>query len=106
MERLLKETLFTNNKGIPCKVITYGYDTEVDYLDVVMVIDSPCGDTYTLIHRGSGISLCIYLKSHTELIRLANKYFKGFDFTQNEYDLIRNGKLGKLVGEVIRSEML
>lgn len=95
MKRLIKETTIGGNRG-PRRVITYGYNTGIDGLDVVRSIDR-CKEEFTPIHIKSGLSVAVYFTSATKAVKFANKYLKGFDFTQDKDDLLRDGKLGECV---------
>ena len=105
MKRLIKETTISGKRG-PQRVITYGYNTEIDGLDVVRI---PQEDRigYTPIHTKSGLSVSVCFTSATKAIKFANKYLKDFDFTQDKDDLLRDGKLGECVHNAkIREEGL
>lgn len=94
MKRLMKETTILGNRG-PQRVITYGYDTQVKGLDVIRV--DGIGKEFTPIHRKSGLSISVYFTSVTKAVKFANKYLKGFDFTQDKDNLLRDGKLRECV---------
>lgn len=95
MKRQIKETSIISGRG-PVRIITYGYNTQVDGLDVIRTIDKK-GKKFTIVHRKSGISLGVYFPSAIRGAKFANKYLKDFDFTQYANDLLRDGKLGKCI---------
>lgn len=103
MKRLTKETTIYGNRG-PQKVITYGYNTQVKGLDVIRADGT--GREFTPIHRKSGLSISVYFPSATKAVKFANKYLKGFDFTQDKDDLLRDGKLSECVLNAIIREGL
>ena len=95
MKKQIKETTIMGKRG-PQGVITYGYNTQVNGLDVVRVIYGD-EEEFTPIHVKSGLSIGIHFTGYVKAVKFANKYLKGFDFTQDADDLIRDGKLGKCV---------
>ena len=95
MKRQIKETLISGKRG-PQRVTTYGYNTQVNGLDVVRVVHSDEKE-FTPIHVKSGLSIGIHFTDYVKAVKFANKYLKCFDFTQDEDDLLRDGKLGKCV---------
>ena len=94
MKRQIKETLISGKRG-PQRVTTYGYNTQVNGLDVVRVVHSE--KEFAPIHVKSGLSIGIHFTDCVKAVKFANKYLKCFDFTQDEDDLLRDGKLGKCV---------
>lgn len=94
MKRQIKETTILGKRG-PRRVITYGYDTQIEGLDVIRV--DGYGRLFTPIHKRSGLSISVYFPNPTKAIKFANKYLKGFDFTQDKDDLLKDGKFGKCV---------
>lgn len=93
MKRQIKETSIQGKRGAQ-RVTTYGYDTEFDGLDVIMVAET---NEFTLIHRKSGLSLSVYFTTPTKALKFASNYLHGFNFTQDVDELIEDGKLGKCV---------
>ena len=94
MKKQIKETTIMGKRG-PQRVTTYGYNTQVKGLDVIRVDGN--GKEFTPIHVKSGLSIGIHFTDYVKAVKFANKYLKGFDFTQDVDDLIRDGKLGKCV---------
>lgn len=94
MKSQLKETSMMGRRGL-AKVITHGYNTQINGLDVIRVIDAD--KNYVIVHTKSGLSLGVWFEAPTKAVRFANKYLKGFDFTQTTDDLTKDGKLGKCV---------
>lgn len=95
MERQIKETSIMGKRGQQ-RVITYGYNTQVDGLDIIRAVDSNTKE-FTPIHRKSGRSLSVYFPTATKGVKFANKYLKDFDFTQDKDALLKDGKLGDCV---------
>ena len=94
MKKQLKETLIFSTRG-PAKVITHGYNTQINGLDVIMTINDD--QSYVIVHTKSGLSLGVWFGAPTKAVKFANKYLKDFDFSQNADDLTKDGKLGKCV---------
>lgn len=103
MKRQIKETTILGKRGQQ-RVITYGYDTGIDGLDVVRTTDRNTKE-FTPIHTKSGFSLSVYFISAIRAVRFANKYLKGFDFTQDIDKLLNNKKLRKCVIDAKEMEM-
>lgn len=102
MKRQIKETTIIGNRG-PQRVITYGYDTKVDGLDVIRTIDDERG-RFSAVHMKSGLGIGVYFTSATKAIRFVNKYLTGFDFMQDKDDLLKDGKLSRCVYEATVKE--
>lgn len=95
MKRQIKEAMVQRRRG-PTRVVTYGYDTKINGLDIIGNIDGICGK-FTVVHVKSGYSIGIYFGTASKAFKFANKYLTGFDFTQDSEDLLRDGKLGECV---------
>ena len=91
MKRQIKETTIRGERG-PQRVITYGYDTKINGLDVIRIIDDK-PKKFTAVHVKSGLSIGIYFPTATKAIKFVNKYLTAFDFTQDVDALLRDGKL-------------
>lgn len=102
MKRQIKETTVSRRLGA-ARVITYGYDTKVNGLEVIRIIDDG-PKKFTAIHVKSGLSICVYFPTATKAIKFVNKYLTGFNFTQDEDDLLRDGKLGEYILNATRKE--
>ena len=94
MKRQIKETTVLGKRG-PQRVITYGYNTQIDGLDVIRCDGNR--KQFVPIHRISGLSIDLDFPSAIKAVKFANKYLKDFDFTQSKDDLLRDGKLEKHV---------
>lgn len=85
MKRQIKETSILGRRG-PVRIITYGYNTQVDGLDVIRTIDKK-GKKFTIVHRKSGISLGVYFPSAIRAAKFANKYLKDFDWSRDVMEI-------------------
>ena len=94
MKRQLKETSIMGKRG-PQRVITYGYNTQINGLDVVRVVGPD--KEFCIVLSKSGLSIGVYFTGHARAIKFANKYLKGFDFTRDPNKITRDRKLRKCV---------
>ena len=95
MKRQIKETTIMGKRG-PQRVTTYGYNTKVEGLDIIRVIDDMPGK-FTAVHVKSGLSIGVYFPTATRIVKFVNKYLTTFDFTQDKDILLKDGKLGECV---------
>lgn len=91
MKKLMKETSIFNKRGRAVRVVTYGYNTKIPGVDVIRVMGER--KDFTIVHRGSGLSLGLYSAKYTKLIKFANTHLAEFDFSLTAEELVDNHKL-------------
>jgi hypothetical protein len=80
-------------------VITYGYNTEVNGLNVVRVVDE--NKEFCIVHDISGMSMGIYFTAHTKAVRFANKYLIDFDFKRSAEKIKLDNNIRECIGNAI-----
>lgn len=98
MKKTIMETSIHGKRGIQ-RVVTYGYNTKIDGLNVIRVVGSE--KEFCIIHAKSGASMGIYFTAYTKAIRFTNKYLADFDFNKSMKELQSDNRLRKCIMDAI-----